>query len=151
MRWRTPCCLQTDERRPVSLQNTVPLFSFLCLSFSVFLIISFSLSLCLRGNMRCWLSMIQYHLYSLVVSSSSWSVRYTILWKGRGYMPELFYMERKAALANIFPPLCRSYCSEQKLKEGWTGDKREKQTTRETEYDRKMPRVCVSSYLSRFT
>lgn len=60
-------------------------------------------------------------------------------------------MEKKTALANIFFSLLPSYYFEERLKEDWVGDKREKQTTRETEYDRKMPHVCVSSYLSRFT
>lgn len=61
-------------------------------------------------------------------------------------------MKRKTALANIFFPLAFcSYHSKERLKEGWEGDKREKPTTRETEYDRKMPCVGVSSYLSRFT
>ncbi len=63
---------------------------------------------------------------------------------------QAFYMERKTALANIFLPHLVIAILRRDWKRAGRGIK-EKQTTRETEYDRKMPRACVSSYLSRFT
>lgn len=138
--------LLTDWWTTASLSaKNCPPFSFLCLSFSIFLIISLE-----RQHEALAEHDSVSSIYSQAVSSSSSSVWYTFLWRGRGYELKLFIWRGRQALPTFFPLFC-SHCSEERLEEGWAGDKRENRTTRVTEYDTKMPCVSVLSYLSRFT